>query len=154
MFKTKHSKLASLHTPTRQRERKFLSLLKCFVAPIQTMQNDFETNRNNNIYKLNHNGQICKLVSVLNDTFDKDQRRIYITDNGDSAVLLIHKDTDQKLVQLPVIVHRNEDYSDSGYDFVVCIPSDIILTREKELHIKSVVNYYKLAGKRYEINVV
>ena len=136
MFKTKHSKLASLLTPTRQRERKFLSLLKCFVAPLQTMQNDFETNRNNNIYKLNHNGQICKLTSVLNDTFDKDQRRICITDNGDNAVLLIHRDTDQKLVQLPIIVHRNEDYGDSGYDFVVCIPSDITLTQEKELHIK------------------
>lgn len=153
MFNTDHSKLASLHTPTRQRKIRFLSLLKCFVAPIQVYQNEFEANRNNNIYKLNHNGQICRLTSVLNDTFDNEQRRIYIANGGGNLVTLIHKDTDQKLVQLPIIVHRDEDYADSGYDFIVVIPSDIPLSQETEYHIKSVVNYYKLAGKRYKINV-
>lgn len=153
MFNIEHSKSATSLTPTRQRKIKFLSMLKCFTAPLQIYQNDFEKNRDNNLYKLNHNSQICKLAAVLNETFDKTQRRIYLTDGGDNEVTLIHRDSDQKLLQLPIIVHRDEDYGDSGYDFVVVIPQDINLTREVELHMKSVIKFYKLAGKRFKINV-
>jgi hypothetical protein len=120
---------------------------------LQVLQNDFEKNRDNNIYKLVHTGQACYLRKVLNDTFDKTERRIYITDGGDNDVLLIHRDSDQKLTELPIIIHRDEDYGDSGYDFVVVIPAAINFTREVELHMKSVINFYKLAGKRYKINV-
>lgn len=152
MFSVSHSKLATLLTPTRQRKIKFLSLLKCFTSPLQVMQNDFEKNRTNNIYKLIHNGQVCYLRKVLNDTFDNTERRIFITDGGDKNVLLIHRDSDQKLVELPVIVHRDSDYGDSGYDFIVVVPATLNFTQEVELHMKSVINFYKLAGKRYKIN--
>ena len=153
MFSVNHSKSGTLLTPTRQWKIKFLSMIKCFTTPLQNMQNEFEINRKNNIYKLTHNSQICKLAAVLNDTFDMAQRRIYITDGGDHEVTLIHRDSDQKLLQLPIIVHRDEDYGDSGYDFVVAIPTDIDFTQEVELHMKSNINFYKLAGKRYKINV-
>lgn len=153
MYYTEHNKLASLLTPTKQRKIKFLSLIRCFMAPVQIYQNEFELNRSKNVYKLNHNGQICKLCAVLNDQFDRELRRIYISDGGDKDVLLIHKDTDQKLVQLPITVHKNEDYDYSGYDFVVVIPSDISFTIQVELHMMSLLNFYKLAGKRFKINI-
>lgn len=154
MFRTDIKKLGTLSTPSRQRKSIFLALLHCLISPVQTYQNEFETNRESNLYKLNHNGQICKLAGVLNDTFDKVERRIYITGSGSNIIELIDRDSDQNLVQLPLLINRDSDYADSGFDFIVWMPNDFVLTIDSENHLKSVVDYYKLAGKRYKINIL
>ena len=153
MFNIDYDKFITWFVPTRQRKIKVLSLIRCFIVPVKELYIKFSTNRSSNIYKLNHNGQDCYLRKALNDTFDINERRITISDNGDAEVLLIHTDEAQKLVQPDKIIHMDEHYGDSGYDFVVEIPSSINFTMEVELHMKSVINFYKLAGKRYKINI-
>lgn len=50
------------------------------MLPIIKLKRDFDTNKSNTDYVLNHNSQVCYLQVVLNDNFNPIERRIYITD--------------------------------------------------------------------------
>ncbi|KQT17435.1 hypothetical protein ASG31_08470 [Chryseobacterium sp. Leaf404] len=125
----------------------FLSLVS---DEITDLNNIFNISRTANITKITHNSQVCKLRKILNDTFD-DQRRITIVDGVLKKPVYIYTDAEQKPEWLgELIIYTSEETEGNGIDFTVIIPGEL---KNYQIEIKALVDFYKLAGKRYKIEV-
>ena len=110
---------------------------------------DFNFSRNQNLYNLAYNGQVCYLRKVLNDRFDIAQRRIKIIDGNKYKREYIYTDGEKKPRFLGTIyLHDDADYSDTGVDFVVLIPVGL---NYNDYEMRALIDFYKLASKRYKI---
>ncbi|MEG3973471.1 hypothetical protein QT970_02480, partial [Microcoleus sp. herbarium8] len=61
--------------PYHERKPKTIKWLNVVLKPIVRLHIAFLAFRNQALYKVNHNSQICYLQAVLNDSFDNTQRR-------------------------------------------------------------------------------
>jgi hypothetical protein len=147
--------------PPRLRVEFTLNWLKSLVLPIVALYNTWKNYQADVDYRVNLTGQVCRLRGALNDAFDMLNRRIIITDTPDYTVMLIHLDEAQNPIkthlpnqgtyydnEIPVI-HDNSAYTNGGVDFNVIIP--FALDTNQENRLKSILNTYKLASKRYKI---
>lgn len=138
--------------PVKLRRERMIAFCKLLVTPLYTVQRLFLEYREDILYKINHNGQVCYLQAVLNDTFDMTQRRIRVTDQERYDFLILYRRAEMKDVRLGQvkIYARNTAMADQ-LDFVIKLP---VALKEKKLEnrLKAVVNYYKLAGKQYTIS--
>lgn len=142
-------KLTILLTPTFLRKERFLAWLRVLNFPLIEIVDKFNFNRNENIYNLAHNGQVCYLRGALNDRFDPSQRRIKITDGNRYKREYIYTLGEQKPRYLgKMYLRQNTDYSDIGVDFIVLIPNGL---QHNAYEMKALVEFYKLASKRYKI---
>lgn len=151
-------KMAVLLLPTFLRTATIIEFIKTFMPPFTDLQNRFFVARNNNLYTLRHNGQVCHLRAVLNDAFPTRDKSFEITDStmqGEWVYAWDEELTDKQLM-IPDEGGRliySVEVLDNYADFVVRIPlnlkSDDNLNR-----IKSLVNTYKLLSKKaiYEYN--
>ncbi len=162
MFKVDFEKLVILLLPTFWRERRFVSWLVALVTPISTLYFIFMNLRKKNWYELNHNCQVCYLKKVLNDKFDNKLRRIEIIDGDDFKQKYIYTQAENKPVYLGTFyIYNSSEIENVSADFVVKIPLEVYeeekqITENGDFHlfdIESLVDYYKLASKRYEIIV-
>lgn len=145
------NKLTTLLTPTFLRKEKFLAWLRVLHFPLIKVIDNFNLNRNENLYNLAHNGQVCYLRGALNDRFDPSQRRIRITDGNRYKREYIYTDGEQKPRFLGTIYLRDDaDYGDTGVDFIVEIPQGLTYN---QFEMKYFIDFYKLASKRYKIQV-
>lgn len=143
------NKLTELLTPTFLRKEKHLAWLRALHFPLIKVIDDFNLKRNENLYNLKHNGQVCYLRKGLNDRFDISQRRIKIMDGNQFKRKYIYTDSEQKPQYLGVMYLRDDaDYSDTGVDFIVQVPPNLVYN---EYEMKALINFYKLASKRYKI---
>lgn len=134
-----------------------MNFIYCFIEPIKVIHNEFKVFRKNSIYKIVHNGQVMILEKVLNDAFDNTLRRIYITDSLIKDPLYIYSTPEQKPVYLgSEFLYDFSVFNDIGTDFNVIFPISLkpvtafdLLNSENR--IKALINYYKLASKRYKI---
>ena len=117
--------------------------------PLIKVVDDFNFNRNQNLYNLAHNGQVCYLRKALNDRFDIAQRRIKIIDGNKYKREYIYTDGEQKPRFLGTMYLRDDaDYSDTGVDFIVLIPAGL---NYNDYEMRALIDFYKLASKRYKI---
>ncbi|WP_395974289.1 hypothetical protein [Chryseobacterium cucumeris] len=125
----------------------FLSLISDEITDINNL---FIVNRTQNVTKITHNSQVCKLRKVLNDTFDY-QRRIKIIDGVLKKPKYIYTDAEQRPKWLgEMIIYTKEETDGNGIDFTVVIPGEL---KNYQIEIKALIDFYKLAGKRYKIIV-
>ena len=126
-----------------------LAWLRALHFPLIKVVDDFNFNRNQNLYNLAHNGQVCYLRKALNDRFDIAQRRIKIIDGNKYKREYIYTDGEKKPKFLGTIYLRDDaDYSDTGVDFVVLIPAGL---NYNDYEMRALIDFYKLASKRYKI---
>lgn len=153
-------KLGDLLTPPPLRKPVFIDWIETFLKPLEEVNVLFKKFRKNSIYKVTHNGQVCYLQKVLNDAFDRFPRRIYITDVFYIENLYIYPENDNKPVYInetqPVYIYDDAAFDIPDYEFIVHMPIELKPAAEidlinLEIQIKSLVNYYKLASKRYVI---
>ena len=136
--------------------------LKALLSPIQTLNSEFVAFVKKIRYEMHITGQVIYLEHILNDTFDPDERRIYINDA--SLVLpdyLYNKADGQDVFHLynkgdgeaAYYLHNIADYSGQA-EFTVFVPTawDLNLTLKNQ--IRSIVNRYKQAGVRYTIEKI
>lgn len=160
-------KLVGLLLPTFLRKRKMIAWLGAWVAPLKSLHYKFYQKRNalnGDLYRLAHNGQVCYLRKVLNDNFDNEKRRIRIIDANQYESQYIYTEGEQKPHHLGTIyLYRNADYADTGVDFIVKIPLEIWLGEKTETSqigeyrfykIEAFIDFYRLAGKRYIIELL
>ena len=148
-FKLDINKLVILLTPTFLRQKRFLAWIKALHSPLTKVIDDFNENRKQNLYNLAHNGQVCHLRAALNDRFDVSQRRIKITEGNRYKRPYIYTDAEKKPKYLSVIYLRDDaDYGDTGVDFIVQVPTDLVYN---DYEIRALIDFYKLASKRYKI---
>ncbi|MCT4647556.1 MAG: hypothetical protein N4A74_21390 [Carboxylicivirga sp.] len=158
MFEIDFNKVVLWLVPRVMRTAFNVAWLKELVRPVVSLYNEFTNKRADDLYRLNHNGQVCYLEAVLNDAFDISLRRIYISDAGGEVVTLINRDTDGNALIInrdsdvnPLIIHNDSAYFGGSYDFIVNIPYQF---SEADMYrLKALVDYYKLAGKRFDVVV-
>ena len=119
------------------------------VSPLEQVLDWFTNSRRDNLYNLDHNSQKCYLRAVLNDRFDISSRRIRIEDGNKYKRQYIYTDGEQKPKFLgTMFLYDDADYSDTGVDFIVLVPSDL---QYNTYEMQALLDFYKLASKRYKI---
>ena len=143
--------------PVRLRQAVMYAWCKVVVSPVIYLAGLFAVNRNANLYNLAHNGQVCYLTAVLNDTFDSTLRRIYISDPAYIDPLFIYLEDELKPVWVGLesevgstpypdpqwVYLESEVYTGGGVQFVVNVPAAILNVP----YMKAVINKYRLASK-------
>jgi len=143
-------KLSVLLLPTFLRSTAHIKWLWALLKPLEDVYYQWTAFRKDNIYRLSHNSQICYLRKVLNDQFDAIQRRIEITDGNRYQRIYIYTTGEQKPRFLGTMYLRPaSDYADTGVDFIVLAPAELL--DENNFEMKYLIDYYKLASKRYKI---
>ncbi|GEM58442.1 hypothetical protein [Flavobacterium columnare] len=152
-FEVDFRKLTVLLLPIALRKRKTIAFLHCLIKPIDDVYYNWKQKRLEDWYKLNHNGQRCKLRKVLNDELDNQQRRIRIDDGTSFKRNYIYTKAESKPIYLGKdFINSRSEFENTGVDFVVYVPTAIV---DKSIHkLKFLINYYKLAGKRYRIEKI
>lgn len=146
-------KLSVLLLPTLLRDKLLIYYLYCAIKPLERMHFQWLRMRKNTIYKLNHNGQVCYFQGALNDRFDPDRRRIVIMDSHRYKEQYIYTIGEKKPKYLGVMYLRQaSDFVDNGVDFVVLAPAALLDKNNYEM--KSLIDYYRLASKRYIIDAL
>ena len=155
--------LANLLTPPFLRKPKLIDWLITLLKPLEETNYKFKAFRRQAIYKVTHNGQVVYLQKVLRDAYDNEQRRILIQDAFSIDPIWVYPQNDQLPIYIyseaenkPVYLYDNSIFDAGDYDFVVLFPLELkpltaFETNILEIQIKSLINYYKLASKRYII---
>lgn len=133
------------------RKPRLLAFIYAVIRPLVTLHNAWKSYRAANIYKLEHNGQVCRLRKALNDAFDLDLRRIYIDGTGGEAMrTYIYTPAENQTKYLGTIyLYNSLEFVDTGADFLVYVPASIVASLPFEL--RAMIDFYKLGGKRYLI---
>ncbi|MXV37666.1 hypothetical protein GO491_03075 [Flavobacteriaceae bacterium Ap0902] len=150
-----YKKLAILLTPTFLRKSRMLAWLGLLVYPIGKLYDEWYGNRARNLYILNHNSQVCYLRKVLNDEFDNEFRRIKIDDGLGYSAFYIYTEGENKPKWLytenenkPIYLNNQSSLAGTGVDFYVIVPAGL---QFNEIKMRALVDFYRLASKRYEI---
>jgi len=154
MYKIDYTKLIDWLVPSILRRNVLLSLAYALIHPVRKLYVDFMKFKTDSEYRLNHNSQVCYLEKVLNDRFDPDTKRISIVDGWRFNQLYIYKENEgsHKAVNLGTqYIRPSSDFADTGVDFIVKLPRDLILKESEQYEMKTLLNAYKLAGKRYKL---
>ncbi|RKE82018.1 hypothetical protein [Chryseobacterium sp. AG363] len=134
--------------PTFLRRGSISSLLALAASELTDLNNALVANRNVSISKVSHNSQVCKLRKILNDTFDY-ERRIKVVEGVLKKPKYIYTDAEQKPVWLgEIIIYPDSETEGNGVDFTVIIPGEL---KNYKVEITSLVNFYKLASKKFKI---
>lgn len=143
-------KLSILILPPLLRKIKIINYLFSLIKPLEILHYSWLQFRFDNIYKLNHNSQICYMQGMLNDRFDPIQRRIIITNSHRYKQQYIYTEVEKKIKYLGTIYLRQDaDFEDNGADFLVLVPVELL--NNDNFEMKALIDYYRLASKRYKI---
>lgn len=153
MFSEDFKKLSLWLTPHWMRRPNLLIFIQAFTWPLRQIHNRFLMFVTATLYRLNHNGQICYLRAVLNDAFDSTLRRIWIGDFEGIERIYLWPEIDLRDVNLGEVQYLwpDADYADSGIDFTIHLPVDIVTTDPQMAYLRSLVDEYKLDSKNYNI---
>ena len=147
------NRLVVLLLPTSLRKAKLVAFVQALIAPIIQAHYSWLLKRNEDLYKMQHTGQVCRLRKVLNDQLDVSLRRIYINDGNAFPRKYIYTRAENKPVFIgKTFIYQNDEYTNTGVDFTVFVPSEIINTEVFKL--KALIEFYKLAGKRYKLQAI
>ena len=139
--------------PSFLRKPILTAFLQSLLVPISQLHYDWLQKRTADWYIINHTGQVRLLRKVLNDALDVGSRRIYITDGNAFPRKYIYTRAENKPVFLgKLFIYQNSEYLNTGVDFIVFVPQEVIDTKINELH--SLIRKYKLASKRYQIRPI
>ena len=151
MYNLNIDKLLVLLTPTFLRKPKLVAWLRMLATPLHKVLYEFQRACQADLYNLAHNSQVCYLRKALNDEFDDEQRRIRIEDGRQKQRLYIYPRSANKPLYLgEIFLYQRGDYIDGGVDFIVVLPKDLTYDKYK---LEALVNFYKLAGKRWTIEI-
>ncbi|SDC52234.1 hypothetical protein [Williamwhitmania taraxaci] len=173
VYEVDFKRLVVLLLPTFLRKPLLYALLKAMARPVVSTHTAFMAARRQALYKANHTGQVCYLRGCLNDAFDAEQRRLYISDaeslgwcilykketfppegKGKPIILTVGAKQSKTLVfadgKGARFVSKQGSVGAVGADFAVMVPM-ALRGRIDESRIVSLVNFYKLASKRYMI---
>ncbi len=138
--------------PTFLRSKQLLSLLFLAVSsPLRSIYDNWYNKRQQDLYKIEHTGQVYSLRKALNDRFDIQDRRIQIFDGNRIEREYLFTPVEQKprFLDVPMYIYSQDDYAVTGVDFVVVVPEAIIAAHPFEL--PALINFYKQDVKRYKI---
>jgi hypothetical protein len=127
------------------------SLFLAISQPVVFIYDQWNAKRLQDLYKIEHTGQVCLLRKALNDRFDPTLRRIEIVDGNRIIRQYIYTTVEQqpRFLSSPMFIYSRDDYADTGVDFVVIAPQDII--DQNPFEMNALIDFYKQDVKRYKI---
>jgi len=157
LFHVDYKRLVVLLLPISLRQDVIVAFLRIMTSPIVTLFNDFSKNRNDNLFRLQKNGQVCYLRSVLNDAFPQANKQIRIEDEKQLGHWQFAWDENYDSYKNYLLISETgtlfwdkstifEDVS----GFVVYVPV-AIYSADNDAKIRSLLNTYKLLSKSYTI---
>jgi len=160
MYNIDFVKLVEMLLPTVLRMPRLIAFMSALTAPIRQIYSEFLDYRSYALNELNHNGQIIYLEKYLNDRFDNDLRRIWISDGVDSespyyytyrevigpVMRTFQEDTD-------IILRTNhEEYATA--EFIVNIDNSVGDLFPDLNELQACIDLRKTPGTVYEINII
>lgn len=153
------NRLVVEYLPTMLRKPTVATIAQIVHQPLVSGHFNWHQWREENIYKLNHTGQICYLRKALNDKFDPALRRIYIGDGNLNETPYIYTEvepqeehTGKEDEEEVFWLYNEAETADTGYDFIVWVPQEIYNTQIYGL--RAIIEFYKAGGKRYQIMII
>ena len=145
-------RLVQLLLPTFLRKPQQTAFLNATIAPLETLYSE-------TMYKMQHNGQVIYLEKVLNEFCDvagynsqnhEGTKQIIIEDAAVPRMQYVYREDGIANYGKPYlrvgVVYITGDYDHN--DFVVKIPTTVSYI---DSQIRAIIDYYKLAGKKYTI---
>jgi hypothetical protein len=145
MYSIDWNRLIKTLLPGSVRKPTTIALLNALITPVKTVYNQFAAFRTNINEQLMITPQKRILQYWLNQKFDSTEERIEIKDYDQLDTLFIFLESENQPLYLPTFIGASE------YDFEVCVPTEL---QGEELLIRSFLDRYKLATKRYLITYV
>ncbi len=147
--------------PTRLRNNKITSWLRCLVSPVEWLFNLFTANRTNNLYVLAHDSQVCYLQAALNDVFDPVLRGILVVDGPFEDPLYLYLDPELKPLWLglvseegttpypdPQVLYTDAETFSLGICFIVKVPVAVAAGAGYDVRrLRALVDFYRLPGR-------
>ena len=160
IYKISFSRLCINLLPTFLRQPVIYGILHAGAQVLEkTTYKDFTTARNDHNYRLNHNGQVCYLRAVLNDTFgggfdilevERKGEWLYAISESGTGILLTYGENGNTAevsngAKVPVVY--NETLLNAAQNsFIVSVPFKIYQTNLPA--VAALVDKYKLISKR------
>lgn len=154
-FSRSYIKIAAFLVPTAVRSGSVSALAQVLNVYLDILHSRLVVSRNDARYKMGHSSQVCYLQASCNDALDPIQRRIEIRDTTTSSevVPLLSDDVyGQPIILGEQLLYGDNYYNLGVYDFEVYVPFTITLAQRYQLI--AVLEFYKLAGKRYLITTI
>lgn len=155
MFKIAFTKLVQWLIPSWLRSNTLVLFILAANKPLLYTYSSFDIYRNAVMYKLAHNGQVVYLQKVLNDAFDRTQRRIRVIDFVVYGKEFVYPDTN--LPEIQYIDNVTVEYAypdDTGLDFTVQVPAALLTVPAQIARVKAKVNEYKMDGKNFYLESI
>lgn len=143
----------------RRRKTKFIHWLFCMVEPVIQLHQQFMQFRDSTNYKLAHTPQVFSMENVLNDAFDRTQRRIFIEDGVFTFPVYFYDRADDKPVYFfdraddrPVRFYDRSSLGKLDVDFTVVLPKGLPISDAEMIRLRALVDFYRLPDKTYTVN--
>lgn len=150
--------LIALLTPNMYATQRTKILLGVLLSPLSLIKAQFIAARAEDIFKVQTSPQVFSLEKMLNDRFDHVLRRITIADGQPFERIYIYTESEPEIIYLPLDdndTSNSQVYLDlyagaSDFDFIIHL-NGVSLTQNQINQLTSMVNYFKLAGKRWKL---
>lgn len=126
--------------------------------PVIELYNAFLQYRDATNYKLDHTPQVFSIENVLNDAFDRIERRIFIEDGEYTFPVYFYDRNDDKPVRFndradedPVRFYDRASLLVSNVDFTVVLPNGLNLSNAEKLRLNALIDFYKLPDKTHTV---
>ena len=157
LFQIDYKALVTLLLPTFLRRPVMTAFLRAQVSGVQRVYNRFVKNRNDNLYRLKINGQVCYLRRALNDAFPEAGGQIRIDDGALSGLWRYAWDEDydpyRNYLLIPdegTLFWDKDTILEGVSGFVVYAPGSIY-DINNDARMRALLNEYKLLSKNYTI---
>lgn len=163
IYNTNFEQTAKLNIKSEFWETTVGKMIVSCNKPLNTIRDGFTSFRESCIYKVSHDSRKASIEKVLNDSFDRLQRRIRIAnvqprqtvhlyEPGDDRPAYVYEPIDEK----PLFLYEQIGDLLNTVNFVVLLPNAIKPSTPAELFkletkINAQVDYYKLYSKNHTL---
>ena len=158
IYTTNFNRLVIHLLPLKERKPIYIAWLRSLVKPIALLHQQFVNYRRDALYKIEHTPQVFSLEEILNDSFDVQLRRIYISDGAYRDGVYFYNPDENKPIPFynpeenaPVHFYDGAELFSLDVDFVVIVPFE--LTDSQEIRMSSLIDFYRLPDKTYKIEI-
>lgn len=158
IFQADWRRFARMFTPVELRRSKLMALLYACLSPISTLHAIFISFRLNVQYRIGINYQVCYLEKLLNDTYDVEDRRIYINNQPQPFLpQVLYTKAEGRPVKLflkseetPFKMYRKAETPAGALNFIIFVHEDILFNSDE---MSGLVRQYCLQTKNFLIQL-